>query len=75
MQVQSIQDKITKFIERKFRASHSLSTKNTYNSSLRRFIEFLHVQYDIDIEVLLQKIQTNQIDPIDTLDTFYSFLS
>jgi integrase len=75
MQVQSIQDKITKFLERKFRASHSLLTKNTYNSSLRRFIEFLHVQYDIDIEELLQKIETKQIDPIVTLDTFYSFLS
>ena len=75
MQIQSIQDKITKFLERKFRASHSLSTKNTYNSSLRRFIEFLHVQYDMNIEELLQKIETNQIDPIDTLDTFYSFLS
>ena len=75
MQVQSIQDKITRFLERKFRASHSLSTKNTYNSALMRFIEFLHVQYDIDIEELLQKIKTNQIDPIDTLDTFYSFLA
>jgi len=75
VQTQSVQNKITRFLERKFRASHSLSTKNTYNSSLRRFIEFLHVQYDMDIEVLLQKIQTNQIDPIDTLDVFYSFLS
>ena len=75
MQIQSIQDKITRFIERKFRASRSLSTKNTYNSALRRFIEFLHVQYDIDIEELLQKIETNQADPIELLDTFYSFLS
>ena len=75
MQIQSMQDKITRFLERKFRASHSLSTKNTYNSALMRFIEFLHVQYDIDIEELLQKIKTNQIDPIDTLDTFYSFLA
>ena len=75
MQIQSIQDEITRFIERKFRASRSLSTKNTYNSALRRFIEFLHVQYDIDIEELLQKIETNQADPIELLDTFYSFLS
>jgi len=75
MQIQSIQDKITRFLERKFRASHSLSTKNTYNSALRRFIEFLHVQYDMDIEALLQKIETNQIDPIESLDIFYSFLS
>lgn len=75
MQVQSIQDKITRFLERKFRASHSLSTKNTYNSSLRRFIEFLHVQYNMDIEELLQKIETKQVDPIESLDTFYSFLS
>ena len=29
----------------------------------------------MNIEELLQKIETNQIDPIDTLDTFYSFLS
>jgi len=75
MQIQSIQGKITRFLERKFRESHSLSTKNTYNSALMRFIEFLHIHYDIDIEELLQKIKTNQIDPIDTLDTFYSFLA
>jgi len=75
MQIQSIQDKITRFLERKFMASHSLSTKNTYNSALRRFIEFLHVQYDIDIEELLQKIKIKQIDSIESLDTFYSFLS
>jgi integrase len=75
MQIQDIQDKITRFLERKFRASRSLSTKNTYNSALRRFIEFLHVQYGIDIEILLRKIETKKMDPIESLDSFYSFLA
>jgi len=75
MQVQSIQDKITRFLERKFRASRSLSTKNTYNSSLRQFIKFLDIQYSFDLEQLLKKIETKDLDPVEVLDNFYSYLS
>ena len=75
MQVQSIQDKITRFLERKFRVSRSLSTKNTYNSSLRQFIKFLDIQYSFDLEQLLKKIETKDLDPVEVLDNFYSYLS
>ena len=75
MQVQTTQDKITRFLERKFRASRSFSTKNTYNSALKRFMKFLGIQYNLDIEQLLRKIETKQTDPIEILDDFYSFLA
>jgi len=75
MQIQTIQDKITRFLERKFRASRSFSTKNTYNSALKKFMKFLDIQYNLDIEQLLRKIETKNIDPIEILDSFYSFLA
>jgi len=75
MQIQAVQDKITRFLERKFRASRSFSTKNTYNSALKRFMKFLGIQYNLDIEQLLRKIETKQTDPIEILDDFYSFLA
>jgi integrase len=75
MQIQSIQDKITRFLERKFRASRSFSTKNSYGSALRQFMKFLDVQYSFDLEELLKKIEVKEIDPVEVLDNFYSFLS
>lgn len=75
MQIQSTQDKITKFLERKFRTSRSLSTKRAYNSALKKFIKFLDVKYNLDIESLLIQIETKQIDSIEVLDSFYSFLA
>jgi len=70
MQIQTVQDKITRFLERKFRASRSFSTKNTYNSALKRFMKFLVIQYNLDIEQLLRKIETKQTDPIEILTDF-----
>ena len=55
MQIQSIQDKITRFLEKKFRASRSFSTKGTYNSALKKFIEFLEIQHNLDLVQLLKK--------------------
>jgi len=75
MQIQAIQDKITRFLERKFRASRSFSTKNTYNSALKRFMKFLDMQYNLDMEQLLRKIEAKETDPIKILDNFYSFLA
>ena len=75
MQIQSIQDKITRFLEKKFRASRSFSTKGTYNSALKKFIEFLGIQYNLDLGELLQKIEAKEADPIEVLDNFYSFLA
>ena len=64
MQIQSIQDKIARFLERKFRTSRSFSTKGTYNSALKRFMKFLGIQYNLDLGELLQKIEAKEIDPI-----------
>jgi len=75
MQIQTIQDKITRFLEKKFRTSRSFSTKGTYNSALKKFIEFLEIQYNLDLGELLQKIETKETDPIEVLDNFYSFLA
>ncbi len=75
MQIQAIQDKITRFLERKFRTSRSFSTKNTYNSALKRFMKFLDMQYNLDMEQLLRKIEAKETDPIKVLDNFYSFLA
>jgi len=75
MQVQSIEDKITRFLEKKFRTSRSFSTKNTYNSALKKFIKFLRIQYNLDISQILRKIEAKEADPVEILDNFYSFLA
>jgi len=75
MQIQSIQDKIARFLERKFRTSRSFSTKGTYNSALKKFIEFLWIQYNFDLGELLRKIDAKEADPVEILDNFYSFLA
>ena len=75
MQIQNTQDKIARFLERKFRTSRSLSTRRAYNSALKKFMKFLKVKYNLDIEYLLRQIETKQIDSIEVLDSFYSFLA
>jgi len=75
MQVQSIEDKITRFLEKKFRTSRSFSTKNTYNSALKKFMKFLRIQYNLDISQILRKIEAKEADPVEILDNFYSFLA
>ncbi len=75
MQVQSVEDKITRFLEKKFRTSRSFSTKNTYNSALKKFIKFLRIQYNLDISQILRKIEAKEEDPVEILDNFYSFLA
>ena len=75
MQVQTAQDKIARFLERKFRASRSFSTKRTYNSALNRFLDFLRIKYNLDVTQLLLQIETQDTDPISVLDDFYSYLA
>ncbi len=73
MQVQSIEDKITRFLEKKFRTSRSFSTKNTYKSALKKFIKFLRIQYNLDIQQVLRKTEAKEADPVEILDNYYSF--
>ncbi|QMU53778.1 MAG: tyrosine-type recombinase/integrase [Nitrosopumilus sp.] len=75
MQIQSSQDKVTRFLERKFRVSQSLSTKNGYNSAIQKFINFLEVRYGFGLLEILKEIESKNRDPVDVLDDFYSFLS
>lgn len=75
MQIQTAQDKIARFLERKFRASRSFSTKRTYNSALNRFLDFLRIKYNLDVTQLLLQIETQDTDPISVLDDFYSYLA
>ena len=75
MQIQNSQDKVTRFLERKFRVSQSLSTRNTYNSAIQKFIEFLEVQYGFGLLEILKEIESKDTDPVDVLDNFYSFMS
>ncbi len=75
MQLQTTQDKIEKFLDRKFRASRSFATRQSYQSSLKKFFDFLRVEYNLDLEQLLRKIQQKQLDPIEVLDDYYTYLS
>jgi len=76
MQIQTTDDKIKRFLERKFRISRSYKTKATYMASLKRFIEFVRINYNLDLAQLVTQIkETKEIDPIDVLDEYFSFLS
>ena len=68
-----IEAKITRFLERKFRTSRSFSTKNTYKSVLKKFMKFLRIQYNLDIQQILRKIEAKEADPVEILDNYYSF--
>ena len=75
MQVQ-VEDKISRFLEKKFRISHSFATKRIYHSSLKRFLEFIRVHYNMELLQLLRLVsETKQLDPLDVLDEYYTFLS
>ena len=76
MQIQTVDDKIEQFLQRKFRISRSFKTKATYKVSLKRFTEFLRIKYHFDFSQLVSKIkETKEIDPIDVLDEFFTYLS
>jgi len=76
MQVQTLDDKITRFLNNKFRISRSYATKRTYESSLKQFEKFLQISYDLNLIQLLQKIKVSkELDSIEVLDEYYTFLS
>ena len=75
MQLQQVEDKIERFLERKFRVSRSYSTKLTYRSHIVRFGEFTRIRYNLDINQLLGQIDVKKIEPIIVLDEYYTFLT
>jgi len=76
MEVQTIDNKVQIFLENKFRTSRRYSTKCTYRTVVRRFLDFLRLQYNLNLEQLLRQIkETKEKDAIGVLDDFYTFLS
>ncbi len=74
MKVQTVDDRISLFLEKKFRISRSYATKDAYGDVVKRFLHFVRVQYNLDFEQLLRQIkETKQKDPIDVLDDFYLY--
>lgn len=72
----SVHSIIEKYLERKFRNSRSYSTKNSYKVAINRFVDYLRFQHNLDLNQLLRKIkETKEIESIDLLDDYYSFLS
>lgn len=76
MEAQTIDSKVQLFLEKKFRTSRSYATRHTYRAVVRRFLDFLRLQYNLDLEQLLRQLkETKEKDAIGVLDDFYSFLS
>jgi len=75
LQDQSVDEKISGFLERKFRRSRSFKTITGYKIAINNFRKFLRSKYNFDLNQLLEEIKTNQTDPINTLDEYYTFLT
>jgi len=75
MQVQRVEDRLNTFLERKFRYSKSFATKQTYHLAVIKFLEFLDVRYNLDVNEAIGKFETKTLDPIIILDEFYTYLS
>ncbi len=76
MQIQTTQDRIENFLAKKFRFSRSHATRKSYETCLKKFIEFVGKKYNLTLDGLVLQInQTHEIDPIQILDDYYSYLS
>jgi len=70
-----VSTKIESFLDRKFRYSQSYATRRTYKTAIQRFQDFLLTKYNLSLDEALSKLQSKQLDPLETLDQFFSFLS
>lgn len=75
LQIQSEEDLINSFLEKKFRYSKSHATKQTYRMSLNKFQEFVRTKHNFDFNQLFRQFDERSLDPISILDEFYTFLS
>jgi len=75
VQVQTVEDRITTFLDRKFRYSKSFATKQTYRLALNKFQEFLIFRYNLDINQIVKRCENKDLDPITVLNEFYTFLT
>ncbi|MCZ6582376.1 MAG: site-specific integrase [Thaumarchaeota archaeon] len=70
-----IQNKIQRFLDRKFRASRSFATKRIYASALKSFEAFAYQDYNQKLDVFIENVLAEVIDPIESLDDFYTYLT
>jgi len=49
MQQQIAEDRVTRFVENKFRVSRSYPTMITYRHTVYRFLKFLRIKYNLKI--------------------------
>ena len=50
-------DRVTRFVENKFRVSRSYPTMTTYRHTVNRFLKFLRIKYNLEISELLIQIK------------------
>ena len=72
----TIQSRIERFLDRKFRASRSYSTKSTYKTALNQFEIFCKQDYQTELDQLIEElIIAKSLDPLEVLDDFYTYLT
>jgi len=72
----TIQSRIERFLDRKFRASRSYSTKSTYRTALNQFEIFCKQDYQTELDQLIEELVTaKSLDPLEVLDDFYTYLT
>jgi len=71
----TINDRIERFLDRKFRASRSYATKETYKGAINRFGEFAYQDYNQSLNKLIDNMLNHVLDPIEVLNDFYTYLT
>jgi len=71
----TISDRIERFLNRKFRASRSYATTQTYRGTINRFSEFAYQDYNQDLNALIDNVLNQVLDPIEILNDFYTYLT
>lgn len=75
MQVQSLEDIVAAFLDKKFRYSKSYATRQTYRLALNKFREFLRTRHSIDLSQVIGECEAKALDPISILDEYYTYLT
>ena len=71
----SSKELVERFLERKFRSSRSYATKETYQGIINRFSDFVSKEYGQRLDELLANLLDGNIDPVEVLDNFYTYLT
>ncbi|GEM_PF-3138083 len=57
MQLQSEEDRINSFLDKKLRYSKSYATRQTYRMAMNKFLEFLRTKYNIDLAQIFERFE------------------